>query len=106
MRKSLLLALPFLASAALLSSPTANADGYISPQEQRFGDEIAASICQFIDRAGVNARSMAQAIEIIYTNTPANMDMGDAVDIINYSVYNYCPGHWGELVAFGEGARL
>lgn len=93
-------------AAALLFSAPASADGYLTPQEQHFGDEIADSVCRFIDRLGVNAVSMEQAVEIIYTHTPASMDMTDAADIINYSVYTYCPEHWGELVAFGEGARL
>lgn len=105
MKKSLTLALPSAIAAALLSSAPASADGYLTPQEEHFGDAVAESVCGYIDNVGVNATSMAEAIKIIYTNTPANMDMTDAVDIINYSVYTYCPGHWDELVAFGEGAR-
>lgn len=106
MMKKLALVLPSAIAAALLSSAPASADGYLTPQEQNFGDSVAGSVCEFIDNVGVNARSMAEAMKIIYTHTPANMDMSDAVDIINYSVYNYCPEHWDELVAFGEGARV
>lgn len=95
-----------LLATAFLFSPTASADGYISPQEQNVGDAIAESVCSYIDRVGVNAKSMFDAMKIIYTNTPASMNMTDAVDIINYSVYTYCPEHWAELVAFGEGARI
>ena len=105
MKKSLALALPLAITATLLFSAPATADGYLSPQEEAFGDAIAVELCKMIDRIGVNNMSMSEAMEIIYVNTPASMDMSDAVDIINYSVYNYCPGHWDELVAFGEGAR-
>lgn len=103
MKKSLTLALT--TTAALLFSAPATADGYLSPQEEAFGDGIAVELCKMIDRIGVNNVSMSEAIEIIYVNTPASMDMSDAVDIINYSVANYCPEHWAALVAFGEGAR-
>lgn len=91
--------------AGLIVAGKASADGYLSPQEERFGDAIAGSVCRFIDNVGVNEDSMANAMQIIYNNTPPSMDMSDAVDIINHAVYNYCPQHWDSLVAFGEGAR-
>lgn len=91
--------------ASLIVSGKAWADGYLSPQEQRFGDAVAGYVCEYIDSVGVSEASMSAAMRIIYQNTPANMDMSDAVDIINYSVQNYCFEHWDKLVAFGEGAR-
>lgn len=94
-----------LSAIAVASAAVVRADGILTAQEQDFGDAIAGHLCTFIDRAGVSEQSMADAITIIYRNTPVNMDMSDAVDIINYSVSNYCPEHWDELVAFGEGAR-
>jgi hypothetical protein len=91
--------------AGVLLASTAKADGDITAQEEAFGDQISSSLCEYLDSAGVNRDSMYTAMKIIYQNTPQNMDLTDSVDIINYAVYNYCPRHWGELVAFGEGAR-
>lgn len=88
----------------LLAAPS-KADGYLTPQEEGFGDGVASTLCNYLDSAGVNRNSLYSAMQIIYENTPASMDLTDSVDIINYAVYNYCPGHWNELVAFGEGAR-
>lgn len=93
-----------MVAGVLLAAPS-KADGYLSPQEERFGDEVAGSVCNFIDNVGVTAYTLSEAMKIIYINTPSYMDMSDAVDIINYSVYNYCPEHWDKLVAFGEGVR-
>jgi hypothetical protein len=89
--------------ASLIVSGKAYAD--LSPGEQRFGDAVAAPLCEFLDSSGINEASLTKAVEIIYRNTPANVDVSDSVDIINYAVYNYCPNHWDNLVAFGEGAR-
>lgn len=88
----------------LLASPS-RADGILTAQEEAVGDSIAVPLCQFIDEEGVTQTSMTAAMTVLYRNTPQNMDMTDAVDIINYAVYNYCPSHWNELVSFGEGAR-
>ena len=98
-----------LISAAVIGgviiSGKAHADGYLSPQEEYFGDLIAETLCDYIDGAGVTESSMEDALRVIYRNTPAYMDVGDAADIINYTVYNYCPRHWSKLQAFGAGAR-
>lgn len=92
--------------AGVLFAGRANADGgSLTPQEEAFGDQISSSLCKYLDSAGVNRDSMYTAMGIIYRNTPQDMDLTDSVDIINYAVYNYCPTHWDELVAFGEGAR-
>lgn len=102
-RIALLISLGAIAMAG--ATAVARADGILTTQEERFGDAIAGPLCDFIDSAGVSSSSMSDAIRIIYQHTPVNMDMTDAVDIINYTVYNYCPSHWKELAAFGEGAR-
>lgn len=98
-----------LISAAIIGgviiSGKAHADGYLTPQEEHFGDLIAGPLCEYIDAAGVTESSMEDALKIIYRNTPTYMDVGDAADIINYTVYNYCPRHWSKLQAFGAGAR-
>lgn len=89
----------------ITATGVARADGNLTSQERFFGDEIAGTFCDYVDSAGVTNASMSEAMRIIYTNTPANMDMSDAVDIINYVVSSYCPQHWPALVAFGEGFR-
>jgi hypothetical protein len=92
-------------AGVLLASPS-KADGVLTPQEEAFGDEVASSLCGYLDRGGVNRETLYNAGKIIYENTPSYMGITDAVDIINYSVYTYCPSHWAALVAFGEGARV
>lgn len=91
--------------ASVIVSGKAHADGYLSQQEARFGDEVAVSLCDYLDSAGVSDASLTTSMKILYRYTPANMDMSDAVDIINYVVQTYCPRHWNALVAFGEGFR-
>jgi hypothetical protein len=89
----------------ILAVPS-KADGNLTPQEENLGDQISSSLCEYLDSAGVNRESMYEAMKIIYENTPSSIDLTDSVDIINYAVYSYCPRHWSELVAFGEGARV
>lgn len=93
--------------AAIAASGTAiaRADGNLTAQEQRFGDQIAGALCSYIDTAGVTTSSMMNSMRIIYENTPGNTDYSDAVDIINYVVSTYCPNHWAELVTFGDAMR-
>lgn len=93
------------AAIAASSTAIARADGNLTAQEQRFGDAIAGSLCSYIDTAGVTTSSMTEAMRIIYRNTPANVDVSDTVDIINYVVSTYCPNHWRELVSFGDAYR-
>lgn len=88
----------------LLASPS-RADGIITADEEMVGDSVASTLCEYLDNNGVNRASLTAAMTVLYRNTPQDMDMTDAVDIINYAVYNYCPDHWDELVSFGEGAR-
>lgn len=96
----------FLATAAAVSTvAVARADGNVTPQEQAFGDGISASLCNYLDNRGINEHSMYDLMKIIYEDTPSYMDAGDAADIVNYTVYTYCPNHWPALVAFGEGYR-
>lgn len=83
----------------------ARADGNITPQEQAFGDAVAGSLCNYLDQRGITEDSMYDLVKIIYEDTPSYMDAGDAADIVNYTVYTYCPNHWPALVAFGEGYR-
>ena len=91
--------------AGVLLAGEARADGTLTAQEEAFGDEIAGSLCGYLDNNGVNRESLYNAMKIIYQNTPSDMDLTDSVDIINYAVYNYCDQYWPQLVAFGEGAR-
>lgn len=93
------------AAIAASSTAIARADGNLTAQEERFGDQISEALCSYIDTAGVTTSSMSQAMRIIYRNTPSNMDYSDAVDVINYVVSTYCPNHWAELVSFGDAMR-
>ena len=94
----------FMVAGVLLASPS-KADGNLTAQEQAFGNEVAPSLCGYLDEGGVNRETMYNAVKIIYENTPSYVNVTDAVDIVNYSVYNFCPVHWNALVAFGEGAK-
>jgi hypothetical protein len=96
----------FLATTVAVSvAAVARADGILTAEEKRFGDTVAGALCDYLDQLGVNEDSMYNSVKIIYQHTPNYMDTTDAADIINYAVYNYCPNHWSELVAFGAGAR-
>lgn len=103
--KRISIAIIVLSASLFGGTAVARADGILTPYEERYGDRVAASLCEYIDAAGVTTESMTEAMRIIYTNTPANIDMSDAVDIINYAVQTYCPSNWDDLVAFGEGFR-
>lgn len=94
-----------LSAVAIACAAVVRADGILTPQEQRFGDALSGTLCDYIDSLGVTDYSMMKAMEIIYRHTPSYMDETDAVDIINYTVESYCPEHWGELVAFGNRYR-
>lgn len=91
--------------ASTIVSGKAHADGYLSPQEERFGDAVAGPLCDYLDTAGISDMSMTTSMKILYRHTPANMDMSDSVDIINYVVDVYCPRHWPDLMAFGDRYR-
>lgn len=93
------------AAIAASSTAIARADGILTAQEQRFGDQIGSALCSYIDTAGVTTASMSEAMRIIYRNTPGNVDLTDTADIINYVVSTYCPNHWAELVTFGDAMR-
>lgn len=95
----------FLSAISIASAAIVRADGYLTAQEQRYGDAVSGPLCEFIDNVGINGESMTEAVRIIYVNTPSNMDVTDAVDIINYVVDQYCPRHWPALAAFGDGFR-
>lgn len=93
--------------AAIAASGTAiaRADGYLSEEEQTFGNAVSSELCIYLDQNGVTFDSMYDLTKIIYENTSRRVDVSDSVDIVNYVVYEYCPRHWASLVAFGEGIR-
>lgn len=86
------------------SAGIAQADGTLSAGEELVGDQMSDAVCEFIDEQGVNTSSMMDLFTVIYQQREVRTP-GDAADVINYVVYVYCPSHWKELVAFGEGAR-
>lgn len=86
------------------SAGFAHADGTLSAGEEIVGDQMSGAICEFIDDQGVNTSSLMDVFTVVYQQREVRTP-GDAADVVNYVVYNYCPRHWKEIVAFGEGAR-
>ena len=82
----------------------ANADGVLSRPEQAYADNGAAvAVCRILNEEGVTYRSLANLTKAVATVGDISLD--NAVDVVNYSVLEYCPVHWPALVAFGDGAR-
>lgn len=94
-----------ISTAAIGGAAIARADGYLSEEEQTFGNAVSSELCIYLDQNGVTFDSMYDLTKIIYENTSRRVDVSDSVDIVNYVVYEYCPRHWASLVAFGEGIR-
>ena len=94
-----------IAGAALLvSGGIAHADGYLTPGEIAVADTFHGTIGGYIDDNGVTTSSMTELMGALYQR-PEIANYGDAVDVINYTVKNYCPRHWSELVSFGSAIR-
>lgn len=91
-------------TAGVMFAPAAQADGYLSPDEEQFADGTWAATCRYLSDAGVNNASMTVLVGNMMEYAPISTG-GDAADIINYTVSTYCPRHWPALVAFGEGYR-
>ena len=89
--------------ATLLLSPVAAADNELSAREQNYGDDIAPVVCKELDASGVNETSMFAIMTAI--SEAGDFSFDSAVDVINYVVYEHCPGHWGDLVRFGRSYR-
>jgi hypothetical protein len=99
--------LVILVSIAIIASSAgrANADGYMTPGEESLAVEVSGDLCAYLDKNGVNTSSLGTVFGAIYPR-PEISDYGDVADVVNYTVYNYCPEFWPQLVAYGEGARL
>lgn len=102
--KKIIVAVVAATSALLLSPGVANADGYYTPGEKAVAAAMSDAICGYIDSHGVTMSSMTTVMRAVYQQDEV-ASYGDAVDVINYAVENYCPRHWQELVSFGEGIR-
>ena len=79
----------------------AHADGILTTMEQADGDRYGAIYCGALDQwptVGGVAAVMGSIEDDGFTSD-------SAVDVINYTVYTYCPRHWGLLVAIGNAAR-
>jgi hypothetical protein len=90
--------------AAVIVSGRAWADNYLTPGEEQLGDSLSTTMCRYFDNNGITRSSLTTAFDAIYPS-PVIANGGDVADVINYTVYNYCPRHWDSLVSFGEGAR-
>lgn len=93
-----------VAALALIGAAPAHADGTLTASERQFADETEAATCRYLDAVGITKDSMTELVGDVYVYGPVT-NGGDAADIINYTVYTYCPSHWDELVSFGEGFR-
>lgn len=94
----------YLVFATFVGAGISKADGYLTPGEQSLADAVASGICNYIDNNGVTISSMTSIFDVIYPQ-PEIANGGDVADVVNYSVKNYCPEHWRELVSFGSAAR-
>lgn len=98
-----LAALAAVSTALLAFAPPASADNTLTHREQNFGDAIAEVLCDGLDTYGVTEDSMFATMTAIADSGHFTLD--NAVDVINYVVYEHCPRHWDDLVAFGDSMR-
>lgn len=94
-----------MAAAVFYSVP---ADAEPGPQltsaEVLFADHGGAvGVCEIFDQYGLTAQTAVRAIRAVAS--VGGFPLIDSAQIINYSVYVYCPRHWPALVAIGNAAR-
>ena len=99
---ALLMACSALLGAAVYLSAQAHADGFLSDTEQvyveLFGED---AVCTTIDEY----HSASGVLGVAAAITEDGFTPDNAIDIINASVWMYCPRNWPLLVAIGEVAR-
>lgn len=82
----------------------ARADGTASLLEQQYAKEYANTICAYLDDpANRDDLSIIAIVPFLMDKTGLKPD--SAVDIMNYSVQEYCPRNWQLLVELGNRAR-
>lgn len=82
----------------------ARADGTASLLEQKYAQEYAGTICAYLDDpANRDDLSIVAIVPFLMNKTGFKAD--SAIDILNYSVQEYCPRNWQLLVDLGNRAR-
>lgn len=98
---ALLMATSALLGAAVYFSAPANADGFLNDAEADYVDTYGkGAICPFIDQNDADG-----VVAVVETIADDGYAISDAVDIVNASVWLYCPRNWPLLVAMGDAAR-
>ena len=97
---------PALIAAGVITAgtvaPTAKADGVLSAGEVAYVAAYGAgAVCPTLD----SHPSTSGVLGIAEAITDDGFAADDAVDIINASVWEFCPWHWPLLVGIGQAAR-
>jgi len=80
----------------------AHADpGTLTTMEQMDGDRYHTVYCNVLDQYPTEDAVVA----VVRSVMSDGFDMGSAVDVVNYTVYTYCPQHWQLLVNIGNKYR-
>ena len=85
-----------VAAAALFATPAAYADDRLSDSEEALGDAMSDVVCIYFDDNGMNSASANHVFNIITRQQEVDSP-GDAVDVLNYMVREYCPSYWPAL---------
>lgn len=84
------------------SAPDAKADGVLTAVEVAYVNTFGPiAVCPTLDShpATSTVLGIAEAV------TEDGFAVDDAIDIVNASVYEFCPWHWPMLVGIGQAAR-
>lgn len=97
---------PALIAAGVITAgsvaPDAKADGVLSAVEIAYVAVYGASaVCPTLDSYPSTSGVLGVAEAIVGDGFAE----GDAVDVINASVWEFCPWHWALLVGIGQAAR-
>lgn len=97
----LMAASAFLGAAVYFSAP-AKADGFLDDDEAVYVELFGqGAVCTTID----NHHSAPGVLGIAQAITNDGFAEDSAIDIINASVWLYCPRNWPLIVAIGKAAR-
>lgn len=100
---ALLMATSALLGAAFYFASPARADGTLDEFEQDYVTSFGAgAVCPVIRRHATPAGVIGVVTGIV---NHTGWDEGSAVDVVNASVWLYCPDQWPLIVAIGKAAR-
>lgn len=88
-------------TAGLVFAVPAKADGVLSDSEAVFVELHGTIVCRVIDQY----HSLSGVMGVAEAIRQQGFSTGDAVDVINASVQEFCPRNWSLLVAIGRAAR-